>query len=47
MPIGEELYIVRATPGIVLPVPGKRAGRPVDNGDHRNMPKANQCAAIR
>src|SRR5262245_35124458 len=37
MPIVEELNIVRATPGIVLPVPGKLVGRPVDNGDQREM----------
>jgi hypothetical protein len=46
MPIVEELNIVRATPGIVLPVPGQRAGRPVNNGDQRDMPETNQRAAI-
>src|SRR5215471_14664318 len=46
MPIVEELHIVRAPPGIVLPVPGQRAGRSVDNGDQRDMPETHQRAAI-
>jgi hypothetical protein len=42
----QELNIVRAPPGIVLPVPGQRAGRPVDNGDQRDMTETNQRTAI-